>query len=133
MKHQLYGSNLHILPESRDDWYWIFDILLDLCISFKTLKSSTPDKEWFGHGIIIVLDAPAKLIEIIERAIVRTIDWDTLTCKEACQFSIHSHIDCGAPAEAIVWHNNDRKAYPMCGPCSYHNEKNRRAIVLRRK
>lgn len=31
----------------------------------------------------------------------------------------------GAPADAIVWHEKDRRAYFMCAGCADHNVKNR--------
>lgn len=61
------------------------------------------------------------------------IDWKKLRCTEASMFSRETKIDCGKPAEFIIWHNSDRRAYAMCDSCADHNVKNRGGIELARK
>jgi hypothetical protein len=63
----------------------------------------------------------------------KDILWDKLRCEEASAFSITSKIDCGLPAEVIVWHNGDRRAWAMCLGCADHNLRNRGGIELARK
>jgi hypothetical protein len=63
----------------------------------------------------------------------RDIWWDKLSCQEASMFSKETYIPCGQPAIAIIWHNKDKRAYPMCLGCADHNVKNRRGIELARK
>jgi hypothetical protein len=52
------------------------------------------------------------------------------TCEEASPLSRAYKIDCGAPANAIIWHNKDQRAYVMCPPCASHNVANRGGIEL---
>lgn len=63
----------------------------------------------------------------------KEIDWDRLKCEEASPLSYNIKIDCGAPAEVIIWHNKDRRAYAMCFGCADHNIRNRGGIELARK
>jgi len=52
-------------------------------------------------------------------------------CQEASIHSRQSYIACGAPGEAIVFHDRDgRQAYIMCLPCAWHNIENRGAKLL---
>jgi hypothetical protein len=51
-----------------------------------------------------------------------------LTCQED---SLHvPGLQCGAGAAAVVWHQRDKRAYPMCAPCAWHNVKNRGGRLL---
>jgi hypothetical protein len=61
------------------------------------------------------------------------IFWDVLKCEEAGPCSFKTKIDCGHPAEVIVWHNGDRRAWAMCFACADHNLRNRGGIELARK
>lgn len=54
----------------------------------------------------------------------------SVTCVEASQLSRETFIACGAPAVGLVWHDNDRKAYPMCAGCCDHNISNRGGKLL---
>ena len=64
---------------------------------------------------------------------IKDINWDKLRCQEASMFLITTKIDCGKPAEVIVWHNGDRRAWAMCLACADHNLRNRGGIELARK
>ncbi len=61
------------------------------------------------------------------------VKWEILTCQEASILSRQTKIDCGAPAVAIIWHNKDRRGYPMCEGCAAHNVKNRGGVLLTAK
>lgn len=37
---------------------------------------------------------------------------------------------CGRPACAVVWHEKDKRAYPMCEIDAWHNVKNRGGRLL---
>lgn len=51
-------------------------------------------------------------------------------CQEASIHSRETYIPCGAQSSCIVWHAKDKRAYPMCGPCGWHNVRNRRGRLL---
>lgn len=48
-----------------------------------------------------------------------------LTCQEASPLSFVSYIPCGNQAIALIWHDRDRRVYPMCAGCADHNLSNR--------
>ena len=60
----------------------------------------------------------------------KTVELTNVTCIEASPMSRNFFIPCGRPAAAIVWHNRDGKAYPMCDMCADHNVTNRGGILL---
>lgn len=63
----------------------------------------------------------------------KDIQWDLLRCEEASMFSLIMKINCGRPAEVIIYHNGDRRAWAMCLACADHNLRNRGGIELARK
>jgi len=57
------------------------------------------------------------------------LNLDGITCQEARpHFKIF--IACDLPAEALVWHEKDRRVYPMCKACAWHNLRNRGGRLL---
>ena len=58
------------------------------------------------------------------------IDWTKLRCEEASPASVKTKIDCGKPAEVLVWSNKDGRAYAMCGMCGTANVNDRGMVVL---
>jgi hypothetical protein len=50
-------------------------------------------------------------------------------CQEASPFSGGTYIACGRKAEAIVFHEKDRRAFYMCAPCADHNVRNRGGVL----
>jgi hypothetical protein len=53
-----------------------------------------------------------------------------IRCQEASIHSRETYIACGKPAVAVIWHEKDKRAYPMCHPCSDHNVRNRGGRLL---
>jgi len=58
------------------------------------------------------------------------LNLDGIICQEASTRSISTYIACGAPAVALVWHERDKRAYPMCKACAWHNLCNRGGRLL---
>jgi hypothetical protein len=61
---------------------------------------------------------------------VTPLNLEGLTCQEASMFSHATYIACGAPAEALVWHEKDKRVWPMCKACAWHNLRNRGGRLL---
>lgn len=53
-----------------------------------------------------------------------------LKCEEASTLSREFFIPCAKPAQSLIWHERDRKAYMMCHPCASHNVVNRGARLV---
>lgn len=53
-----------------------------------------------------------------------------IKCQEASGLSKQTYIPCAQPAVAVVWHEKDNRAYPMCHPCAWHNLRNRGGRLL---
>ena len=58
------------------------------------------------------------------------IEFKGVECQETRGMIGEIYIRCLKPASAIIWHNRDRKAYPMCPMCADHNHRNRGGILL---
>lgn len=63
----------------------------------------------------------------------KDIVWDNLRCEEVAFAVGVKTFNCGRPAEVIVFHNGDRRAWAMCLMCADHNIRNRGGIELARK
>lgn len=59
-----------------------------------------------------------------------SLNLEGIDCQEASIHSVSRYIACGAPAEALVWHEKDQRVYPMCKACAYHNVQNRGGRLL---
>lgn len=53
-----------------------------------------------------------------------------LKCQEASALSRQTYVLCAKPAVAVIWHEKDNRAYPMCHPCAWHNVRNRGGRLL---
>jgi len=93
------------------------------------LENPHPDSEFWNLRVTECLKSIASLIGTPEKK----IRWDLLKCREASMFSRETFIPCGKPATSLVWHNKDKRAYPMCDMCADHNIKNRGGIELAKK
>lgn len=58
------------------------------------------------------------------------LNLEGIDCQEASIHSVSKYIACGAPAEALVWHEKDQRVYPMCKACAFHNVHNRGGRLL---
>jgi hypothetical protein len=59
-----------------------------------------------------------------------SLNLEGIDCQEASPRSVSTYIMCGAPAEALVWHEKDKRVYPMCKACAWHNLRNRGGRLL---
>ncbi len=58
------------------------------------------------------------------------IDWTKLKCQETRDMIGDDYIRCEKPAQMLVLHYRDQKAYPMCLPCGDHNVMNRGGVLI---
>ena len=59
-----------------------------------------------------------------------SLNLEGIDCQEASPMSVSKYIACGAPAEALVWHEKDKRVYPMCKACAFHNIHHRGGRLL---
>jgi len=53
-----------------------------------------------------------------------------IMCQEASTLSGDRYIACGVQSEALIWHERDKRVYPMCKACAWHNLRNRGGRLL---
>lgn len=56
-----------------------------------------------------------------------------MPCQETTGYdeTCNDYTRCNQPSIGIVWHEKDRRAYPMCRLCLSHNTDNRGGIQIR--
>lgn len=62
-----------------------------------------------------------------------SLNLEGIDCQETALYQKKSgmyQMTCGVPAEALVWHEKDKRVYPMCKACAFHNIHNHGGRLL---
>jgi hypothetical protein len=96
-----------------------------LCDRCYELESRIQDDPAIARKVLAAMDG------VNGAHMVLATVFEGLRCQEASIHSRETYIPCGAPAAAVIWHQNDgHHTYLMCAACAFHNVKNRRGRLV---
>jgi hypothetical protein len=95
------------------------------------------DPEWYEKPEKVDALSPFKtelgVLWARERAAKREDPWYGVPCQEVHAVVNGRPLHDGEEAVIVVWHEKDRRAYPMCEACGDHNVRNRGGRLLGRR